>query len=74
MKSRRPAPAKTHAFGSPFARDLFALGVELSQSIAVPLEVLDPAEAARRRASAEIDEIRSEGRQHFNIRPQRNGP
>lgn len=61
-------------FGSPFAADLFDLGTAAARDVAAAVEQLSDAEVTRRRAAAESDELRTEGRVHVNVRPERNGP
>ncbi len=57
-------------FTTPFARDLFAMGVENMEAFR-PAPALSKDDEARNRRAAEADEVRSEGRQHGNTRPQR---
>ncbi len=79
----RPLPLKAgRPKRSPAAAELdaerwrTALAGELFNLAAAPLlqirEDLTELEVARRRAAAESDEVRSEGRNHFNTRPDRN--
>ncbi len=56
---------------SALVRDLFAIGLSGLQDVEAAGDQHTEAEAKRRRAIAEADELWSEGRVHRNVRPNR---
>lgn len=66
VESARQRGLAAQRFSTPLSRDLFAIVGDAGLALAE--------EVRRNRSSAEVDELKTEGRVHVNTRPDRDGP